>query len=35
MEGRLTLADVEELAAAEMDPYWFAFLTGGAGGSGR
>lgn len=31
MERPLTLADVEELAAAELDPYWFAFLTGGAG----
>ena len=31
MEGRLTLSDVEGLAAARMDPYWFAFLQGGAG----
>ena len=31
MEGRLTLSDVEGLAAARMDPYWFAFLAGGAG----
>jgi isopentenyl diphosphate isomerase/L-lactate dehydrogenase-like FMN-dependent dehydrogenase len=31
VEGRLTLSDVEGLAAARMDPYWFAFLAGGAG----
>jgi len=31
VEGRLTLSDVEGLAAALMDPYWFAFLAGGAG----
>jgi 4-hydroxymandelate oxidase len=31
VERRLTLADVEELAAAGMDPYWFAYLSGGAG----
>ena len=31
MQGRLTLSDVEGLAAARMDPYWFAFLQGGAG----
>jgi isopentenyl diphosphate isomerase/L-lactate dehydrogenase-like FMN-dependent dehydrogenase len=31
VEGRLTLTDVEGLAAARMDPHWFAFLAGGAG----
>ena len=31
MQGRLTLSDVEGLAAERMDPYWFAFLAGGAG----
>lgn len=31
METPLTLTDVEAIAAERMDPYWFAYLAGGAG----